>query len=125
MNKEVSCINDEPLRVLKFAVGYVCHKIAHSENPLTKEIYNALKDYITYDENGIDTFLARLSTPELKSLFSPRVEQELHKELINILSRLRELEKESPNKEHEPEIEGLITKKMQIDNWLRRHLESK
>jgi len=123
MNKEMSCINDEPLRVLKFAVGYVCHKIAQSENPLTKEIYNALKDFITYDENGIDAFLDHLSTPELKSLFSARAEQELQREIINALSRLRQLEKEPSNKEHEPEITGLLTKKMRIDKWLRLHSE--
>jgi len=125
MKKEYPCINDEPLRVLKFAVGYICHKIAQSENPLTKEIYNALRDYIIYDENGIDAFMDRLSTPELKSLFSARAEQELQREITNALSRLRQLEKEPPNKEHEPEITELLTKKMRIDKWLRQHLEKK
>ena len=125
MNKKMSCINNEPLKVLKFAVGYVSHKIVQSENPLTKEIYNALKDYILNDENGIDSFLDRLSTPELKSLFAPRLRQELQSELTNIFLGLRQLEKEPHSIERDQKINGLLTQKMRIDKWLRQHLEKK
>ena len=101
----------------EFAMKYVYHKIAHAKNPLSKEIYIALAEYIENSETEIKDYLARLSLPGLKDTFTDGATRVLERRLLAIHESITQLAGDPVNEE---KIAGLLAEKLRIVNELRQ-----
>ena len=147
-------MNDELVLLISMAVNHAATQaeklfpkfrtaleINEIEDQNAKEIFIALEECIRYGETGMDEFLARISSPELRGFiaersasgeFSVSSQQQLMNDGIRrikgkrlerrqeeIIIKLREDKNESRNSEADgPGVRELLAEKMRIDNEL-------
>jgi DNA primase len=150
-------MNDELTLLIAVALDYVSSQgdafftrfrstfeVNEIEDPNAKDIFIALEECIRYGETGMDEFLARVSSAELKKIiversatgeFSMKTEQlvsdgimkfkgkRLEQRQKEIIVELRRIRKNDLDEDKNPEAKGLevrelLAEKMRIDNEL-------